>query len=58
MEWRETKVSPLYKGKGDKHDYNNYRSIAVAPPFAKLLMATINQRLTTIADGNMLHAPV
>lgn len=46
MAWRETKVSPLYKGKGEKNDFNNYRSIAVTPPFTKLLMAVMNTRLT------------
>jgi hypothetical protein len=44
--WRETKVVPLYKGEGDKSDPTNYRSIAITPPFAKLFMAVINQRLT------------
>jgi hypothetical protein len=38
-------------------DCNNYRSIAVSPPFAKLLMSIVNQRLTTIADENQLLAP-
>jgi hypothetical protein len=42
MEWRETKITPLYKGAGDKHDCNNYRSIAIIPPFAKIMMAVIN----------------
>lgn len=40
--WRKTKVVPLYKGKGDQLDFNNYRSIAVTPPFTKLLMSVIN----------------
>jgi hypothetical protein len=40
--WRETKVVPLYKGNGDKQDCNNYRSIAVTPPFCKLFMSIMN----------------
>ena len=40
--WRESKVVPLYKGVGDTCDSNNYRSIAVSPPFAKLLMSVLN----------------
>jgi hypothetical protein len=44
--WRETKVVPLYKGEGPTSDPENYRSIAITPPFAKLLMAVINRRLT------------
>jgi hypothetical protein len=48
--WRDTKVVPLYKGKGDTADVANYRSIAVSPPFAKLFMAIMNQRITAIAS--------
>jgi hypothetical protein len=29
---------------------NNYRSIAITPPFTKLLMAVINQRITNHAE--------
>jgi Reverse transcriptase (RNA-dependent DNA polymerase) len=47
----------LYKGKGNAADPENYRSIAIPPPFAKVLMATINARLTTTADILNLHAP-
>ena len=55
--WRNSKVVPLYKGEGASTDCNNYRSIAVSPPFAKLLMSIVNQRLTNIADENQLLAP-
>jgi len=44
--WRETKVVPLYKGEGPTSDPENYCSIAITPPFAKLLMAVLNRRLT------------
>lgn len=40
--WRDTKVTPLFKGRGDPADMNNYRSIAVTPPFTKLFMSIIN----------------
>jgi hypothetical protein len=36
---------------------NNYRSIAIPPPFTKVLMATINQRITHHAETHNLHAP-
>lgn len=55
--WRNTKVVPLYKGKGSTADPSNYRSIAITPPFAKLFMAVINKRLTTAATELNLHAP-
>jgi hypothetical protein len=55
--WRETKVVPLYKGQGPTDDPENYRSIAITPPFAKLFMAVINRRLTAKAKELKLHAP-
>jgi hypothetical protein len=55
--WRTAKVIPLYKGKDDVTNPENYRSIAIPPPLAKVFMATINARLTTTADTLHLHAP-
>ena len=55
--WRTSKVTPLYKGKGDATRPENYRSIAVAPPLAKLFMAVMNRRLTDHAKTENLHAP-
>ena len=55
--WRTSKITPLYKGKGDMTLPDNYRSIAVAPPFSKLFMAVMNRRLTDHAKANNLHAP-
>jgi hypothetical protein len=55
--WRCTKVVPLYKGKGPATDPENYRSIAITPPFAKLFMAVVNKRLTKEANIRDLHAP-
>ena len=52
QKWRNSKVIPLYKGEGEIHDCNNYRSIAVSPPFTKLIMSVLNQRLTKVADDN------
>jgi hypothetical protein len=47
----------LYKGKGPATDPENYRSIAITPPFAKLFMAVVNKRLTIEANARDLHAP-
>ena len=55
--WRCTKVVPLYKGSGDENDMNNYRSIAITPPFTKLFMSVMNRRLTEYAEAKDLHAP-
>ena len=56
--WRSTKVVPLYKGRGAEDDMNNYRSIAITPPFTKLFMSAMNRRLTEFAEKENLHAPV
>ena len=48
---------PLYKGTGPATDPDNYRSIAITPPFAKLFMAVVNKRLTAEANARDLHAP-
>jgi hypothetical protein len=55
--WRTLKLVPIYKNKGDRGDPDNYRGLAVGHPLAKLAMATINQRLQTLADGGGLRAP-
>jgi hypothetical protein len=55
--WRTSKITPLYKGKGDATLPENYRSIAVAPPLSKLFMAVMNRRLTEEAVSKNLHAP-
>jgi hypothetical protein len=55
--WRTSKITPLYKGKGDMTLPENYRSIAVAPPLSKLFMAVMNRRLTDHAKADKLHAP-
>ena len=40
--WRTSKVTPLYKGKGDATLPENYRSLAVAPPLSKLFILSVN----------------
>jgi hypothetical protein len=57
LAWRTSKVTPLFKGKGDATLPENYRSIAVAPPLSKLFMSVINRRLTTTANELNVHAP-
>lgn len=56
-QWRTSKVTPLYKGKGDVTSPTSYRSIAVAPPLSKLFMAIMNRRLINIATEKKLHTP-
>jgi hypothetical protein len=55
--WKTAKVIPLYKGKGDASKPDNYRSIAITPPLAKVFMSVMNNRLTEAATAMDLHAP-
>ena len=55
--WKQLKMVPLYKQRGDRGDPDNYRGLAVGHPMAKLAMSAINQRLQTLADGGGLRAP-
>ncbi len=55
-QWLTSKLTPLYKGKGEKMCRENYRALAVGHPMAKLASAVINQRLTLVADENGLRA--
>ena len=55
--WRDSKIVPLYKNKGRTDDPSNYQSIAIIPPFAKLYMAVLNNRLTKIGQELDIYAP-
>jgi hypothetical protein len=56
-QWRATQIKPIYKGKGNRYAPENYRSIAITPPFTKLFMSTMNQRLTATEVALNFHAP-
>jgi hypothetical protein len=51
-----SKITPLFKGKGNATLPKNYRSIAVAPPLSKHFMAVMNMPLTEHAKATNLHA--
>ncbi len=55
-DWRKLKVTPVYKGTGDPTSCDNYRSIAVMPPFAKLVMSWVNSRLESISSDRGLRS--
>jgi hypothetical protein len=49
--WKVVKVKPLFK-KGDRHDMNNYRPIAILSVFAKLLERVMYNRLLSFFHKN------
>jgi len=54
LEWLRSSVFFIYKGKGARDDPNNYRSICIQDPFAKVFSSILTKRLTTYAENNNL----
>ena len=44
-DFKETKVCPIYKGKGSRDDPNNYRPISIIPHVAKILESYVQTQL-------------
>ena len=54
IEWKSALVSPLYKNKGVKSDFNNYRGISVLPPIAKIFEKILTMQMTIYFNFNGL----
>lgn len=52
QEWLTGMIIPLYKGKGDRTDCNNYRGITLLSCFGKLFTALLNSRLYNFCEEN------
>ena len=52
VEWKSAIVTPLYKNKGVKSDFNNYRGISVLPPIAKLFEKILASQITIYLNLN------
>ena len=54
--WLNSIIQPIYKGKGNKHDPNNYRGIKLQSCVAKAFAKIINNRLCNYLESkNLLH---
>ena len=51
-QWLIGIIIPLYKGKGDKCDANNYRGITLLSCLSKLFMSVLNARLNKFCEVN------
>jgi hypothetical protein len=52
IEWKSALVTPLYKNKGPKSDFNNYRGISVLPPIAKIFEKILAKQITIYLSIN------
>jgi hypothetical protein len=56
-EWLSAYVTPLYKGRGDRTDFNNYRRLTVSGTMYKLYATVMNRRLESHLETNSLRSP-
>ena len=55
LDWKSALVTALHKGKGsDSEDINNYRSIAVLPPLAKVFEKIVTSQISIYFNMNNL----
>ena len=52
--WTIGMIVPIYKNKGDKGDFNNYRGITLLSCLGKLFASVINNRLNKFAEETKL----
>ena len=50
-------LTPIYKGKGDAHDMNNYRGIAVGSVFCKIFESILYHRYNNALEDHNLRSP-
>ena len=55
-EWNVAIVTPIYKGKGSKFDFNSYRPISVISPISKAFETIIARRLIDYFEENNLFS--
>ena len=53
-DWKFSRVTPIYKGKGSKKETNNYRPISVIPHIAKITERIVQKQLLTYLLTNDL----
>ena len=57
IEWKSAIVTPLYKNKGAKSDFNNHRGISVLPPIAKIFEKILAMQISIHLNlNNILYS--
>ena len=53
-DWKLSRVTPIYKGKGDVNDKGNYRPISVISHIAKIIEREIKHQMCIYLERNAL----
>jgi hypothetical protein len=51
-DWKKALVTPIYKGKGVKHDPSNYRPISITPIISKIFESSIKEQMIQYFEEN------
>ena len=54
-DWKQSRVTPIYNGKGDVNDKGNYRQISVIGHIAKIIEHEITNQVVTYLESNKLQ---
>ena len=55
--WKSASITPIYKGKGDRSEYGNYRPISVIPTVAKIIEYHVKENLVNFLAHHHLLSP-
>ena len=50
-DWRSAVIVPLYKGKGERTDYKNYRGISLLSVVGKIYVGILVDRVCRVSEG-------
>ena len=49
-DWKQATVVPIFKGKGDKNEVNNYRPVSLTSTTCKVMESIIHKHITEYCD--------
>ena len=53
-DWKQATVVPIFKGKGDKNEVNNYRPVSLTSTTCKVMESIIHKHITEYCDKNKI----
>ena len=54
-DWRSAMIVPLYKGKGEKTEYKNYRCVSLLILVGKIYVGILVDRVHRVTGGLMMN---